>query len=140
MAKFVLKNPIVRINGVDLSDHFSEIAVETSRDEVEVTSFGAAFKEFLAGLGDATMTGNVFQDFAAGEVDSTLWPLSTSDTPFEVAIRATSAVISATNPEYQMQALRLTYSPISGSVGEASTTEVTFRNAAQTGVVRDVTP
>lgn len=140
MAKFVLKTAVVTINAVDLSDHFSEITIETERDEVDVTAFGAANKELLAGLGDATITGTAFQDFAAGELDATLWPLSTSDTPFTVAVKPTNAAISATNPEYQMSALLFTYSPIAGAVGQASTTEVTFRNASQAGLVRDVTP
>jgi hypothetical protein len=30
------------------------------------------------------------------------------------------------------------YSPISGAVGEAATTEVTLRNAAQAGLVRAI--
>ncbi len=140
MAKFVLKNPVITVNAVDLSDHFSEVTIETEREEVDVTAFGATHKEMLAGLGDATITGSVFQDFAAGEVDATLWPLSTTDTPFTVAVKPTNAAISATNPEYQMSALLYAYSPIAGSVGEASATEVTFRNASSTGLVRDVTP
>jgi hypothetical protein len=140
MAKFVLKTPVVTINAVDLSDHISEVTIETTRDEVDVTAFGAANKETLAGLGDATITMQAFQDFAAGEIDATLWPLSTSDTPFTVAVKPTNAAISATNPEYQMSALLFSYSPIAGGVGEASTTEITFRNASQVGLVRDVTP
>jgi hypothetical protein len=140
MAKFVLKTPVVTINAVDLSDHVSEAVIETVRDEVEVTAFGAANKEILAGLGDATITLQVFQDFAAAEVDATLWPLSTTDTPFTVAIKPTNGAISATNPEYQLSVLMFTYSPINGAVGAASTTEVVFRNASQTGLVRDVTP
>lgn len=140
MAKFVLKTPVVTINGVDLSDHVSSATIETSRDEVDVTAFGAANKEILAGLGDVTITLEMFQDFAAAEVDATLWPLSTTDTPFTVAIKPTNGAISATNPEYQLSALMFTYAPINGAVGEASATTVTFRNASQTGLVRDVTP
>lgn len=140
MAKFVLKTPVVTVNGVDVSDHVSSATIETSRDEVDVTAFGAANKEMLAGLGDASITLSFFQDFAAGEVDATLWPLSTSDTPFTVAVKPTNGAISATNPEFQLSCLMFNYSPIAGSVGEASTTEVTFRNVSQTGLVRDVTP
>lgn len=140
MAKFVLKTPVVTINAVDLSDHVRSATIETQRDEVDVTAFGAANKEILAGLGDATITLEVYQDFAAGEVDATIWPLSTSDTPFTVAIKPTNGAISATNPEYQLSCLNFSYSPIAGAVGEASMTELVFRNASQTGLVRDVTP
>jgi hypothetical protein len=136
MAKFVIKDPVVTIGGVDLSDHISSCTIETTRDEVDVTSFGAVNKEMLAGLGDATMTFTVFQDFAAGEVDATLWPLSTSNTPSVITVKHTNAATSATNPLFSMSGLLMTYSPIAGAIGEASSTDVTFRNATQAGLTR----
>jgi hypothetical protein len=140
MAKYVLKDAYVSVNSVDLSDHVSSVTIETTRDEVDVTAMGNDYKEILFGISDATATVAFFQDHAAGEVDATLFPLSTSDTPFPLAIRPNSGAISATNPEFQMSVLMANYSPIAGDVGSASTTDVTFRNAAQTGLVRDVTP
>lgn len=126
----------VEINSVDLSDHFQEITIETSRAENDITAFGAVNTVVVAGLGDATITGTVFQDFAAGEVDATLWPLSSSDTPFNVKVRPTTSAISATNPEYTMSSLLFEYSPISGSVGSPLQSPVTFRNASQAGLTR----
>ena len=140
MAKTVLKTAVVTVNAVDISDHVSEVTIETTREEVDVTAFGAVNNEILAGLGDATITLQVFQDFAAGEVDATMFPLSTSDTPFEIRVKPTNAAVSATNPEYVMSSLMFSYSPIAGAVGEASTTELVFRNASQAGLTRDVTP
>ena len=133
-------NGFFSANGVDLSDHVRSITIETERAEVDVTAMGAQNIVNMPGLGDATITIEVLQDFAAGEVDATLWPLSTTTTPFTVAVRAVNAAISATNPEYQMSSLMYSYSPIAGSIGDAMTTEVVFRNASQTGLVRDVTP
>lgn len=140
MAKFVLKSAVVVLNSVDLSDHVSSVTIETTFDETDTTAFGATYKEFLQGLGDATIELSMFQDFAAGEVDATLWPLSQSGAPFPVAIKPASGAISAANPEYQMTGVLLSYNPIDGGVGDASTTEVTIRNAAQVGLVRDITP
>ena len=138
MAKIVLRDARVEVNGVNISDHVSEVSIETSRDEVDVTAFGATNKEILTGLGDATITCTVFQDFAAASIDATLWPLSSTTTPFTVKVRPTTGAISATNPEYSMSALMFSYAPIAGSVGEASTTEVEFRNATQAGLTRAV--
>lgn len=138
MAKIVLRDARIEVNGVNLSDHVSEVSVETERDEVDGTAFGAANKETLVGLGDATITMTVFQDFAAASVDATLWPLSTSTVPFTVKVRPTTGAISATNPEYSMSANMFGYNPISGGVGEASTTDVEFRNATQAGLTRAV--
>lgn len=136
MAIFVISNPVVTINAVDLSDHISSVTISTEREEVDVTAFGATSKTTLAGLGDATMEMEAFQDFAAGEVDATLWPLSSTTTPFTVSVKHTSAATSATNPLYSMSALLFSYSPMDGSMGEASTTTLTFRNAAQAGLTR----
>ena len=138
MAKVVLTDARVTVNGVNLSDHVSSVTVETSKDEVDVTSMGAAFRQLLAGLGDATITLTVFQDFAAGSVHATVWPLYSAGTTFPVTVRPTSAAESATNPTMTMTGIILSYSPIAGSVGDASATDISIRNAAQTGIV--VTP
>lgn len=138
MAKVVLTDARVTVNGVNLSDHCSTVTVETNKDEVDVTSFGAAFKQLLAGIGDATITLAVFQDFAAGSVHATVWPLYTAGTSFAVTVRPTSAAESATNPTMTMTGVILEYNPLAGDVGAASTTDVVIRNTGSTGVV--ITP
>jgi hypothetical protein len=140
MAKHVLKNAYVAVNGTDLSAHARSVTVTTSRPEVDVTAMGAAFQEILAGIGTASIEVEFYNDYAAGKVYATLWPLATSDTPFTVAVRAVNATISATNPEFQMSALLLDFNPLAGAVGEANMTTVTFSNASQTGLVADITP
>jgi hypothetical protein len=140
MAKFVLKDAVITVDGDDISDHVSEVTIETERDEVEVTAFGSQNKEYLAGLGDATITVTVFQDFSSNEIDQNMYQHSIEDEPFEVTVRPTDGPISATNPEYSLPAaLLFNYSPISGGVGEAATTELTFRNAGPLGLVRSFT-
>jgi hypothetical protein len=139
MAKFVLKTAVITVDGDDISDHVSSVTIETERDEVDVTAMGAANKEILAGLGDATITLEVFQDFASNEIDQNMFQHSIEDSPFEVTVKPTNAAVGATNPEYSMQALLFGYSPIAGAVGEASTTQLVFRNASQTGLVKAYT-
>jgi hypothetical protein len=138
MAKFVLKNPVVTVNGVDLSNHISQATIETSFDEVDVTSFGSTYKEILQGVGDATITLSLFQDFAAGSVDATLWPLSQSGSSFPVTVKPTNAAVGATNPRFDMTGVLLNYNPVDGSMGDASSTEVTIRNASSTGLTRNI--
>jgi len=139
MAKFVLKNAVVTINSVDLSDHISSVTVETTFDDVDVTSFGDTYKEILQGMGDATITCDFFQDFASGKVDATLNGLATNGTTFPVTVKPTNAATSTTNPQYNMTGVLLTYNPIAGAVGAASTTSVTIRNASQSGLTRQTT-
>lgn len=136
MAKFVLKNALVSVNSVDLSNRSSKVTVETQFDPVDVTSFGGTYKEIIQGMGDAKITVSFFQDFAAAEVDATLWPLSQSGATFPITVRPTNSAKSATNPSYEMTAVLLSYNPIDGSVGDASTTDVEFQNSSQTGLSR----
>jgi hypothetical protein len=136
MGKFVLKDAFVEIDEVDLSDHCSAVTIETTFDDVDVTAFGSTYREILQGLGDATVTLTLFSNFAAASVDDTLWPLSQSGDTFTVKIRHKSDAVGADNPEYSMTGVLLEYSPIAGSIGDASTTDVTIRNASQTGLER----
>jgi hypothetical protein len=142
VAKHVLKNAVTVINDgtdKDISDHVSSVTSETSRPEVDVTAMGNSHQQFAPGIGDATVTLEVFQDYAVSSIDAILYPLADSETPFLVKIKPTVGAISATNPEFQMTGLLYEYSPLSGSVGDANTTTVTIRNAS-TGIVKDTTP
>ena len=97
---------------------------------------GATAKAYAKGLGDANITVTFLQDFAAGSVDATLYPLKAGNTTFTVGVRPVNASRSATNPEYQITALLFGYNPLDGGIGEASSTDVTFRNASQAGMTR----
>ncbi len=139
MSKFVLKNPTVVINGVDLSDHCSKATIATTFNSVDVTSFGATYNAIIQGMGDAKITLDFFQDFAAGSVDATLWPLSQSGGTFLVSIKPTNAVVGTTNPRYDMTGVLLSYNPVDGAVGAASATSVEIPNAGTAGLTRNVT-
>lgn len=134
MAIFVLTDAFISINGVTLSDHARSVTVEDNRDQVDVTAFGATNKTYAKGLGDGKFTVEFYQDFAAAKTHATLQPLISSTTPFTVEVRATSAARSATNPGIVMTALLFNYSPLSGSIGDASTFSAEFQNASQTGI------
>lgn len=136
MAKIVLKDAYVEVDGVDLSDHSNHITIESSADEVDLTSFGATAKETGLGIPDATINATFFQDFASGSVDATLWPIHQAGSAVPVVVKPTSGAVSATNPSYTMTAIIPSYNPLDGDVGAASTTQVAFRNASQTGLVR----
>lgn len=142
MAIFIAQAEVITVGGVDLSDHATSITVEGTADEVDVTTFqGNGYRSFLIGMKDASITVNFLNDFAAGEVDATLFPLWGSNTPFVVKARPTNAAVSSTNPEYVLtQAVMPNYTPLTGSVGERSETEVVFRLAPGGILDRDVTP
>lgn len=137
MSKFTLTDAFVSVNGTNLSNHFSSITIEQTADEIEFTSFGAGYREFGAGLKDATISGDVFQDYGGtADVDLILYPLFASGGTFDVVVRPTSASAGSANPSYTMRSRLFGFNPIAGAVGDASATSVTFRNAGTAGIVR----
>ena len=134
MAITILTNALVIINGVTLSDHAKSVAVDDSREQVDITSFGATNKAYAKGLGDASITVEMFQDYAAGKTHATLQPLINSTTPITVEVRGDAGARSVTNPAYVLSALLFDYTMVSGAVGEPSMITVPFVNASQTGV------
>lgn len=137
MATFVLKDAVVSINAVDLSDHVRSVSITYEADQVDDTNMGDTTKQRLAGLLEWSVEIEFAQDFAAGEVDATLFPL-VGAAPFEIKIRPTSGAIAATNPEYVGNAVLPSYTPIDGSVGDLATTSVEFVSSGT--LTRDTTP
>lgn len=136
MGKVVLLDAYIEVDTVDLSDHFRSITINSAKDEVDVTGFGASSKEIKLGLGDGTFSGTLHQDFDAASVDETLWPIHSAGDECSVIVRPTSDVVGPTNPQYAMTAVIPEYSPLDGEVGAASTLDIAFRNASQAGIVR----
>lgn len=136
MGKIVLKKPVIIIDGVDLTKRARSLTIDMPDDEVDLSTFGSQFKETGKGLSDASIVIDFLQDFAAGMVDATLWPLKENDETFVMAVKAFETAASATNPQYKMTANLFNYSPLAGAVGEAVSTEVTFKNASEEGVVK----
>lgn len=134
MAIFTLTDAYVAVNGVVLSDHSNKVTVNDTRDEVDITAFGASSKAVTKGLGDASISIDFFQDFAAGKVHATLQPLVSSSTPVTVEVRPTSAARSATNPAAVMSGLLFNYNFLDSTLGEASKITAEFKNGSQTGI------
>jgi hypothetical protein len=134
MAKFTLTDAMVIVNGVTLSGSANKVTVNDTRDEVDITAFGATSKSLTKGLGDASISVDFFQDFAAGNVHATLQPLLSSSTPVTIEVRPTSAARSATNPAAVMSGLLFNYNFLDGSIGEASKISAEFKNGAQAGI------
>jgi len=128
MPKHVVKTPQIEVNGVDLSDHLTDVSLTYEADEIESTSSGTTVndKTFIAGLRSWKVDATLQQDYDASEVDATLFALVGAD-PFTIKVRPTSAVKGATNPSFEGNAILLSYPPISGAVGELAKVSVSFR-------------
>jgi hypothetical protein len=141
VAKFVLRDGFIQVNGVNLSDHCSSVTVESSAEDVDLTAFTTAgYREFGQGFKDATVTATFFQDYAAASVHQTLQPLYDAGGTFSVYVKASQATVSATNPRMELTTARMFgYNPLAGAVGDASTMDVEFRNAGTAGLTYGTT-
>lgn len=135
MAKLVLRDCYIVVNGVNFSDHASSVEVNLSKNEVETTNFSGSGRERVAGLKDDGFVINFQQDFGASQVDATLYPLYNLETEFTVEVRPTSSAASATNPKYTATCVLLEYQALSGKVGDLSETQVKLP-AQRTGITR----
>jgi hypothetical protein len=135
MAKMVLRDAYVAINGTALSNFASHVDIEDEADEIDFTGFSTAgYREFGQGLKDATINVTWFQDFAANSVHAILQPLYSSGGTFAIEVRPTSGAVSATNPKATMTARLYSYSGLAGDVGDALTMDTSFRNAGTAGL------
>lgn len=126
-----LINAWVRVNGVDLSDHTSEVSVTMTAADIDITTMGAGGHQRMAGLRDDKFALTMFSDMSAGKVDATLAPLLPNvsipgGSLFLVEVAANGTAISATNPKYSGTCILLEYDPIAGKVGDAAMTPVTL--------------
>ena len=132
---FLNNTLVVTLNSVDLSDQVTAVTINQTFDELETTSMGASSHTFVKGLESSTVTIDFLNSYAAAEVATTLQ--SAYGTTVPLTIKPTSAVVSATNPEFQTTILVNNLTPVSGSVGDLSTQSITF--TCNSPIVVDVT-
>ena len=124
MAKFFAQDYKVTVGTTVLSDSIASVTLDITTDEVETTAFGSTYRTRIGGLKDASVSLDFHQDFGAGSVDALLFPLMGSTVAVKIA--PTSGTVTATNPEYQFDALVTQYQPFAGAVGDLSTLSISW--------------
>lgn len=127
MAKFAATDFTVTINGTALSTSLSSVDLTISADDKDVSTFGVTYRQHVGGLKQGQLKLNFLQDFAASSVESTLYPLL--GTIATVVITPTSGTVSATNPSYTVPCLVTQVQPLSASVGDVPTQQVTWMSS-----------
>ena len=124
MAKLVLTDVTVSINGTSLSTSVSKAELAIEADDVETTSFGGSgWRTRIGGLKAANLSLSFMQDYAAASVDATLWPLL--NTLGTIVITPNGTAVSATNPSFTCVAL-INGLTEGGQVGDLATFDDTW--------------
>lgn len=124
MAVYLSNGVVLTVNAVDLSTLVSNVTINRSFDELEVTAMGDSGHKFVKGLEASSITIDFFNDSESAKTLQTLQ--TTWGTNTTVTVKQTSATVSATNPLYTMTCLINNTTPINGAVGDLSTQSVTW--------------
>ena len=125
MAKYVVTEATLSINGTDVSDAVARAEVTETAAEVDVTDFGSGGNtEVIGGLKSGSLSFDIHQDYGTGAVSDTLKDLVGTIGTFVVTPNGTT--VSATNPQITTEALITTVTYVSGSVGDLATASYTF--------------
>lgn len=125
MAKIVLTDAFVSLNGVDLADHVETVTLEYSGEPQDNTAMGATTRTVQGGLLNWTCSIQFFADEASAKVQATLFPLVNTVTAMIVRPVNTGGV-GAGNPNYTGQAYVESMGLVSGSVGSMHMTPVSL--------------
>jgi len=124
MAKLVLTNSTVSLNGTDISSDVAAITLSTSAAEVATTNFGSGGAVTrVSGLIDNSVTLSMHNEY--NSIDGLIFPLIGS-TAVTMIIKASTAATSTANPSYTFSVLCTEWSPVNGAVGELNTADVTW--------------
>jgi len=144
MAKIVLTNPVVIFETTnDFSDFISSITLSTVHDVLDVTPVqeGTIYKEVIAGVGTNSVQFDFYQDFADNSLEeffNDVGSASKVGTKVSCIVRPINAVKSASNPEYQFEALVTEWTPLNAAVGQLSTISVNWPISG--AITKDITP
>ena len=125
MARIVLTDVDVVLDGVNLSDHIASVEISQNFDDVETTAFGDGGRTRVAGLEDSSISLSFHQDFASADVEATIGPLVGGTASFDIGAFGTAAA-SAQTPRYSGNVLVTEWTAINGAVGDLSTADVTW--------------
>ena len=124
MAVYLANTGVLTVNSVDLSSLVTNVVINRSFDELEITSLGDSGHKFVKGLEASSITIDFLNDSASSKTLQTL--NSTWGTSVTVTFKQTSDATSATNPLYTMTCLINNTTPVNGAVADLSTQSVTW--------------
>ena len=124
MAVYLANTGILTVNSVDLSTLVTNVVINRSFDELEITALGDTGHKFVKGLEASSITIDFLNDSASAKTLQTL--NTTWGTSVVVTFKQTSAVTSAENPLYTMTCLINNTTPVNGAVADLSTQSVTW--------------
>lgn len=124
MAIVSMTDHTITVNSSALTTFCSSVNIPIDAAENDVSVFGTAWAQFVAGLKKGTLTLVLFNDYASSQLDSILWPLF--GTVVTWAVRSTSGSKTTSNPEYSGNVLISHLTPIMAKVGDVPVQSISW--------------
>jgi len=124
MAVYLANTGVLTVNSVDLSSLVTNVVINRSFDELEITALGDSGHKYVKGLEASSITIDFLNDSASAKTLQTL--NTTWGTSVTVTFKQSSATTSAENPLYTMTCLINNTTPVNGAVADLSTQSVTW--------------
>jgi hypothetical protein len=125
MAKQILTDVVVQLNGTAISQNVNSVELSTTADAIETTSFGSSgWREYKGGLKSGSVTLALHNDYASTALDSILYNLF--NTVATIAIFPAGTPAGTNAPKYEFTALIDNLSPVSGAVGDLAVQNLTL--------------
>ena len=122
MAKLVLTDSKITINGTDCSTNIAAVTINVTAAEVETTAFGQGAVTRVGGLQDNSVTLSMHNDYSA--IEGLVYPLIGSTA--QIVVKPNGTAVGTANPSYTMQALVTEWTPVNGAVGELNVADQTW--------------
>lgn len=135
MAKHILYNASVVLNGVDLSDHVESVSYVPTTNGQAAAAMSEAEDYEMPGtrkLSDITL--NMYQDFAASKVYQTLQPLWTARSTFNATIKPDAGANATTNPAFTVPVFIRTFPFVAGNRGDRHMTQLVLAPAGLSSI------
>jgi hypothetical protein len=125
MAKQVLTDVVVQLNGTAISQNVNSVELTTTADAIETSSFGSAgWRTYVGGLKSGSVTLSFHNDYASTALDSILYNLF--NTVATVTIFPAGTPVGTSTPKYEFTALVDNLAPVSGAVGDLAVQNLTW--------------
>lgn len=127
MASQVLTDAEFNWNSVDLSAYVKSVTVNYEAEMQDETAMGDTTRISLGGLKVWSMDVELLNDEASSAVAQTLFPdVGVQRTAL---VRPTSSAVGATNPNYTGTGILVSFSPVSGAVGDLNRGTIRIQSA-----------
>ena len=125
MAKQILTDVVVQLNGTAISQNVNSVELTTTADAIETTSFGdSGWRTYKGGLKSGSVTLSMHNDYASTALDGILYNLFNSIAT--VTIFPAGTPVGTNTPKYEFTALIDNVAPVSGAVGDLAVQNLTW--------------